>query len=66
MSEIRMPFGKYKGWLLNHIDSDYLFWVLENTSPSPGLEMDIRAELQSRQARALTATALVIVAGMHA
>lgn len=27
---VRMPFGKYKGELLENIPSDYLMWICDN------------------------------------
>ncbi len=48
----RMPFGRYKGYQLRDIDTDYLYWLVKKVACSPGLLLDVRAELALREARA--------------
>lgn len=50
---VRMPFGKYRGYLLADIPDGYLLWVLREVDiESPILEEAIREELERRRVRA--------------
>jgi uncharacterized protein (DUF3820 family) len=44
MTDIRMPFGKYKGWKLSYIgDEHYLRWIFQNIDESPRNEQLLSA-----------------------
>jgi hypothetical protein len=47
---MRMPFGKHKGSEINDIDSDYLYWLIDNSkSLSNSLTYYINITLQKRE-----------------
>jgi hypothetical protein len=43
MFETRMPFGKYRGWLLSQIPVSYLCWVLANCH---NIDLQLRTEIR--------------------
>ena len=46
----KMPWGKHRGVPLDQIDSDYLYWILnEAEATRPGLRADVEAELARRR-----------------
>jgi Putative quorum-sensing-regulated virulence factor len=48
-SYVRMPWGKWKGKLLDEVPASYLAWVLEEAdSPSPWLVHAVQEELAER------------------
>jgi len=42
---VRMPFGKYRGYPLEHIPTGYLRWLLRSCDLYPALEDALRHEL---------------------
>lgn len=45
MADLRMPFGKYKGELLENVPTDYIEWCLENMELNPSLQREMEAQL---------------------
>lgn len=43
----RMPFGKFKGWLVSALPGDYLDWLV-NIKLSPWLRRAVETELEHR------------------
>ncbi len=43
-----MPFGKYKGWLIEDLPQGYLEWLVDNVDLRPQLASQVRRELQLR------------------
>ncbi len=50
MSGGEMPFGKYKGWPLVEIPTDYLAWLYEESWVRMALRLKVGAELRRRMA----------------
>ena len=49
MVTTKMPFGKYKDWVLGDVPEDYLAWVLETLVLRPYLRRAIQTELNRRE-----------------
>jgi len=49
--KMTMPFGKYKGELIEDLPSDYITWVLTNTSVGPKLQKCIQDQLDLREGK---------------
>lgn len=47
-----MPLGKYKGWPLAEVPTDYLAWLYEESWVRPYLRLKVGAELRRRMAEA--------------
>lgn len=50
---MKMPWGKYKGEEVEDLPTDYIQWLLTNTSPVPSLESELQAQLDAREGRGI-------------
>lgn len=49
--KMTMPFGKYKGENIEDLPSDYITWVLTNTSIGPKLQKCLQDQLDLRDGK---------------
>ena len=49
--KMTMPFGKYKGENIEDLPSDYITWVLTNTSVGPKLQKCLQDQLDLREGK---------------
>lgn len=50
LDQLTMPFGKYKGELIEHLDTEYIIWCLENLERlSDRLKAEMENQLKLRR-----------------
>ena len=45
---MRMPFGRYKGWVVDDLPTDYLSWLSDISLRDPSLRSAVMNELRTR------------------